>query len=233
VVLDLLSYSTSCTKFTARTWEETTQRAEESIRAGTGFGKKFMCVMWNCVMHSPRRVDPTSPLVLASHAVCQASERISRVREAVTRYEGYEFISVRIQDAFDRGWWERVSGGVALDLAGSLPFDLSIGGVSNVLLFRFFFQSIKFHVRLGANSCFAKSPPCLAHPNGYSVYSINPNEAVIVIHRLFDWCFSSCSGHISHVYVDIPNLFDISRRRFCRAPGNTRRVDATCCPTYA
>jgi hypothetical protein len=77
--------------------------------------------------------------------VCQASERISRVREAVTRYEGYEFISVRIQDAFDRGWWERVSGGVALDLAESLlPFNLGVGGGVCPTVLLFFPEPTKF-----------------------------------------------------------------------------------------
>jgi len=36
---------------------------------------------------------------------------------------------VAIQDAFDRGWWERVSDGVAPSLA-DVPwaFDLTVGG---------------------------------------------------------------------------------------------------------
>ncbi|KAH9972772.1 hypothetical protein BGW80DRAFT_1312474 [Lactifluus volemus] len=72
----------------------------------------------------------------------ETSERIAQIRGAVTRYEDYEFISVRIQDAFDRGWWERVSGGVALDLAESLlPFNLGVGGDSGPI------SALRSHLR--------------------------------------------------------------------------------------
>jgi len=56
------------------------------------------------------------------------SDRTARIREAVARYEGFEFIPVRIQDAFDRRWWERVSGGAAPSLA-ELPVDLDSEGL--------------------------------------------------------------------------------------------------------
>ena len=60
----------------------------------------------------------------------QLSDRTAQIREAVARYEGFDFIPVRIQDAFDRSWWERVSGGVASSLAG-LPLDLDSEGLSD------------------------------------------------------------------------------------------------------
>jgi hypothetical protein len=97
----------------------------------------------------------------------------------------------------------------------------------------FIFQSVELPVRPRASFCSAKSPPRLAHPDGYSVYSINTDEVVIIIHSLFNRCFSSCPGHISHVFVNIPHLFDISRRWLCRTAGNTRRMGSTCCATYA
>ncbi|KAI0303838.1 hypothetical protein B0F90DRAFT_1334879 [Multifurca ochricompacta] len=56
----------------------------------------------------------------------ETSDRTAQIREAIARYDGFELIPVRIQDAFDRTWWERVSGGAAPDLAG-LPFDLGGG----------------------------------------------------------------------------------------------------------
>src|SRR6266702_5113098 len=57
------------------------------------------------------------------------SDRTEQIREVVARYEGFEFIPVRMQDAFDRGWWERVSGGAASSLT-NVPqaFDLTGGG---------------------------------------------------------------------------------------------------------
>jgi cytoplasmic tRNA 2-thiolation protein 2 len=81
--------------------------------------------------------------------VYQTSERITQIREAVTRYEEYEFIPVRVQDAFDRGWWERVSGGTAPRLA-ELPFGLGIGGgVSNFCFLFLFSKALSFSLDSG------------------------------------------------------------------------------------
>ena len=52
------------------------------------------------------------------------------MREAVARYKGCEFIPLRVQDAFDRSWWKRVSGDAASSLA-EIPVDLSDEGLSN------------------------------------------------------------------------------------------------------
>ncbi|KAI9512022.1 hypothetical protein F5148DRAFT_1165690 [Russula earlei] len=52
----------------------------------------------------------------------ETSDRTARMREAVARYEGCEFIPLRVQDAFDRSWWERVSGDLSV-----LPVDLCRG----------------------------------------------------------------------------------------------------------
>jgi cytoplasmic tRNA 2-thiolation protein 2 len=57
------------------------------------------------------------------------NDRTAQIREAVARYEGFEFIPVRVQDAFDRSWWERVSGGAASRLA-EMPVDLGDKGSS-------------------------------------------------------------------------------------------------------
>ncbi|KAI0041922.1 hypothetical protein FA95DRAFT_1610631 [Auriscalpium vulgare] len=50
-------------------------------------------------------------------------DRIEDVRAAVGRYDGVEFVPVRIQDAFDPTWWEKVSGKPAPPLG--LDIDLS------------------------------------------------------------------------------------------------------------
>jgi len=63
----------------------------------------------------------------------QTNDRTAQIREAVARYEGFEFIPVRIQDAFDRGWWERVSGGAAPSPA-ELPMDLDGEGLPHRFL---------------------------------------------------------------------------------------------------
>jgi cytoplasmic tRNA 2-thiolation protein 2 len=57
------------------------------------------------------------------------NDRTAQIREAVARYEGCEFIPVRLQDAFDRNWWERVSGRAASSLA-EIPVDLGDKGSS-------------------------------------------------------------------------------------------------------
>jgi cytoplasmic tRNA 2-thiolation protein 2 len=60
----------------------------------------------------------------------QMRDGTAQIREAVARYEGFEFLPVRIQDAFDRSWWERVSGGAAPSPA-ELPVDLDGEGLSD------------------------------------------------------------------------------------------------------
>lgn len=60
----------------------------------------------------------------------QTNDRTAQIREAVARYEGCEFIPLRMQDAFDRSWWERVSGDAACSLA-EIPVDLGDEGSSN------------------------------------------------------------------------------------------------------
>jgi len=76
---------------------------------GTGSGRRSTSAMWKRLTSFP--------------SLHQTSDRTAQIREAVARYEGFEFIPVRIQDAFDRGWWERVSGGAAPSPA-ELPVDL-------------------------------------------------------------------------------------------------------------
>jgi hypothetical protein len=196
-----------------------------SIHAGTGSGRKSMSATWKHLTLSLRRVN--LPFLLHKPDLHQTSDRIMQIREAVARYDGCEFIPVRIQDAFDRGWWERVSGGPPS--LSELPFDPSVGGgLSNLVPLQiFYFQIVELPIRFWTSFCSAKPPPCLAKPDGYTVHTINPDEIAIVIHGLFNRCFSSCPGHISHVSVDIPHLFDIARRWFCRTTSNTGRMGTT------
>jgi cytoplasmic tRNA 2-thiolation protein 2 len=37
-------------------------------------------------------------------------DRTDEVRKAVERYDGFEFVSLRIEDAFDSRWWASVGG---------------------------------------------------------------------------------------------------------------------------
>ncbi|KAI0250288.1 hypothetical protein BJV78DRAFT_1322562 [Lactifluus subvellereus] len=69
--------------------------------------------------------------VETSDAFPEARQPPLLIREAVARYDGYEFIPVRIQDAFDRGWWERVSGGSPS--LSELPFGPSLGSSADSL----------------------------------------------------------------------------------------------------
>ncbi|KAH9178291.1 hypothetical protein EDB89DRAFT_1930431 [Lactarius sanguifluus] len=67
----------------------------------------------------------------------ETRDRTKQIREAVARYEGFEFIPVRMQDAFDRGWWQRVSG-VADPSLTDVPhaFDLAGGDAGSVAALR-------------------------------------------------------------------------------------------------
>ncbi|KAH9002880.1 hypothetical protein EDB86DRAFT_83120 [Lactarius hatsudake] len=67
----------------------------------------------------------------------ETSDRTKQIREAVARYEGFEFIPVRMQDAFDRGWWQRVSG-IADPSLIDVPhaFDMADGDAGSVAALR-------------------------------------------------------------------------------------------------
>ncbi|TFY82833.1 hypothetical protein EWM64_g1175 [Hericium alpestre] len=51
-------------------------------------------------------------------------DRTEEVRSAVNQYEGFEFIPLRIQDAFDRTWWGSVTG---QPIPPDLDVDIDIG----------------------------------------------------------------------------------------------------------
>lgn len=46
-------------------------------------------------------------------------DRTEVVRSAVERYEGFEFIALRIQDAFDPAWWLKTTG-------AQIPINLTV-----------------------------------------------------------------------------------------------------------
>ena len=153
------------------------------------------------------------------------------MREAVARYKGCEFIPLRVQDAFDRSWWERVSGDAASTVA-EIPVGLSDEGSSH-WFFEGAVQIDDASNRFRANRCFEGPSSCSAHAYSYSIYSIHLDEIAIVIHSLFYRCFTSSPGHVSYFFVDIPYLLDISRGRLCRATGNTGRMGPTFCQTHS
>lgn len=132
-----------------------------------------------------------------------------------------------MQDAFDRGWWERVSGGAASSPT-ELPVDLDGEGLCDKILRRVVRIS---DILVRFPDCFKGSSLQLAHPNRYPVYAIHSDEVAITIHCLFDRCFSSGPGHVPYFFVDFPNLLDIPRRRLCLAAGNTGRMDPAFCRT--
>ena len=53
-------------------------------------------------------------------------DRTDEVREAVKRYEGVEFVPLRLEDAFDPEWWARIGQPSAADIS----VDLSTEGTS-------------------------------------------------------------------------------------------------------
>jgi len=87
-------------------------------------------------------------------------------------------------------------------------------------------------IRFRADCRFEGPSSRFAHPYGDSIYSIYPDEIAIVIHCLFYRCFPFGPGHVSYLFVNIPDFLDISRRRLCRAAGNTGRMDPTFCQTH-
>jgi hypothetical protein len=56
-------------------------------------------------------------------------DRVDKVRKVVERYEGFEFVPLRIEDAFDSKWWASVGGRNRLK-ERDLGVDLSDEGKS-------------------------------------------------------------------------------------------------------
>ena len=54
-------------------------------------------------------------------------DRTDEVRKAVEKYDGFEFVSLRIEDAFDSSWWAKV-GGRNKEKERDLGVDLSDEG---------------------------------------------------------------------------------------------------------
>lgn len=48
-------------------------------------------------------------------------DNTAEIAELIARHDGIEFIPVRIQDAFDHDWWERVGG-----ISGSFGLDIQL-----------------------------------------------------------------------------------------------------------
>lgn len=60
----------------------------------------------------------------------QMRDRTEEARRIVGNYEHFDFVPIRIEDAFDEAWWTRVGGHfsqLAIDIAdeGTLPSFLS------------------------------------------------------------------------------------------------------------
>jgi len=47
-------------------------------------------------------------------------DRTAEVKKAVERYDGFDFVSLKIEDAFDPRWWSRVGGRNQHDLGVNL-----------------------------------------------------------------------------------------------------------------
>lgn len=67
--------------------------------------------MWRYVgpFQSPKYV--CEPLVCGAETDRdQIQDRTNEVRKIISRYEGFELVSLKIEDAFDPAWWEKVGG---------------------------------------------------------------------------------------------------------------------------
>lgn len=69
-------------------------------------------------------------LVLADQLYLQQKDKTEEIRSLVESYAGspFEFLPLRLEDAFDPEWWVRVSGGRLSDSARSLGLDITNEG---------------------------------------------------------------------------------------------------------
>jgi len=54
------------------------------------------------------KLVPNEPFTDQSTLKSQMKDKTDEVMEAVGKYEGFEFVPLRIEDAFDSSWWARV-----------------------------------------------------------------------------------------------------------------------------
>ena len=129
-----------------------------------------------------------------------------------------------MQDAFDRGWWERVSDRAAPNLTG-IPqtFDMTSGRSCDN--FSDSTVDLTFSIRHRIGRCSADSSPRPVHSHGNSVYFVHYDKIAVIIHYVLDLHLSSCPWHISHFVVHIAHFIDCLRRRFCHTTDNTGGVD--------
>jgi hypothetical protein len=71
-------------------------------------------------------------------------DRTDEVRKVVEKYDGFEFVSLRIEDAFDSNWWARVGGKDKLK-ERDLGIDLNDEGKSTSLYYSIITFNNKIH----------------------------------------------------------------------------------------
>lgn len=58
-------------------------------------------------------------------------DRTEEARRVVEKYEGFEFVALKIEDAFDSVWWERVGGKKGFN-SRDLGVDLTSEGTLSI-----------------------------------------------------------------------------------------------------
>lgn len=161
-------------------------------------------------------------------------DRTEMVRSSVERYEGFEFIALRVQDAFDPAWWLKTTGA---QMPASLSVDLTNEGALTTgkllaqCLIPYAHRSSTFVIFFRISPFTPVIPADLsslaAHSDRYPDIYIYPRSRPPVLYRQIDRIFTSRSRHIPHIAVYCSHIINFPRRRFRRAAGVVRRVESS------
>lgn len=162
----------------------------------------------------------------------QMRDRTAEIEAAVGRYEGFEFIPLRIQDAFDPCWWETASGGSskspppwAVDLSNEGCPIFSNNAVATSSLKH---RTVLVAVAVGVNTTRLTSrlPPIASYTDCYSRNHLHIHSPSSSVHCSRQRIFPSPSRHFVDIALYLSHLIYSSRWRFCYPARGTRRMGA-------
>jgi hypothetical protein len=148
-------------------------------------------------------------------------DRTEDIRQEVQKHPSFDFISLRLEDAFDIEWWNRVK---RMPQGERYQTDNTLEGEntsqtmrrSSFITARSTFESQ--HERLHyAGSCAAAILILITDTYGHTASHPKPHTRSASIHGPINWVIACDAGNVPHITVYIFNIINIARRRLQRS----------------
>jgi hypothetical protein len=150
----------------------------------------------------------------------------------VEQYEGFEFMPLRIENAFDSSWWEGVGG---RPIQPNLCVNVNSDGGFRTNSTRFLISDRGSFCRSFSIVCgeFVKSHRissfifCISSDTYRRLrHCAKSNSVALIIYRIFHKIITPPSRNVPDVTLDIPHIFRVARRRFCGSRRSRRSVES-------